>query len=86
MDKARIYVDLNDKFLQLLPIEMEKHPNDLLALREFLIYFKNHGMNQDDMLKNLEKLKNQHGFQAEDILMDLMDFVVGWCSQDLSVY
>ncbi|MCM1185149.1 MAG: hypothetical protein NC251_02305 [Lachnoclostridium sp.] len=86
MDKARIYADLNDKFLQLLPIEMEKHPNDLLALQKFLIYFKNHGMNQDDMLKNLEKLKKQHSFQTEDILVDLMDFVVGWCSQDLSVY
>lgn len=86
MDKAQISVDLNNKFLQLLPIEMEKHPNDLPALQKFLIYFKNHGMNQDDMLKNLEKLKNRHDFQAEDILVDLMDFVVGWCNQDLSVY
>ncbi len=25
------------KFLQLLPIEIEKHPNDLLALQKFLI-------------------------------------------------
>lgn len=94
MDKARVYVDLNEmvtdnidmKFLQLLPIEIEKHPNDLLALQKFLICFKNHGMDKDSMLKNLEKIKNQCDFKAKDVLMDLMDFVVGWCSQDLSIY
>lgn len=74
------------KFLQLLPIEIEKHPNDLLALQKFLICFKNYGMDQDSMLKNLEKIKNQCDFTAKDVLMDLMDFVVGWCSQDLSIY
>ena len=74
------------KFLQLLPIEIEKHPNDLLALHKFLICFKNHGMDKDSMLKNLEKLKNLCDFKAKDVLLDLMDFVVGWCSQDLSSY
>lgn len=73
------------KFLQLLPIEIEKHPNDLLALQKFLICFKNHGMDKDSMLKNLEKIKNQCDFKAKDVLMDLMDFVVGWCRQDLSI-
>ena len=74
------------KFLQLLPIEIEKHPNDLLALQKVLKCFKNHGMDKDSMLKNLEKIKNQCDFKAKDVLMDLMDFLVGWCSQDLSIY
>ena len=73
------------KFLQLLPIEIEKHPNDLLVLYKFLIYFKNHGMDKDRMVKNLEKIKNQCDVKATDILMDLKDFVVGWYSQDLSI-
>ena len=67
-------------FLQLLPIEIEKHPNDLLTLHKFLIYFKNHGMEKDSMLKNLEKTKNQCDSKAKDVLIDLMNFVVGWCS------
>lgn len=71
------------KFLQLLPIEIEEHPNDLHALHKFLICFKNQGMDKDSMLKNLEKIKNQCDFKAKDALMDLMDFAVGWCSQDL---
>ncbi|MCM1216673.1 MAG: hypothetical protein NC331_13615 [Lachnospiraceae bacterium] len=74
------------RFLRLLPIEIEKHPNDLLALQKILEFFKRHGMNKDSMLRNLEKIRKQNNFKAEDILMDLMDFVVGWCSQDLSIY
>lgn len=68
------------KFLQLLPIEIEKHPNDLLVLYKFLIYFKNHGMDKESMLINLEKIKNQCDFKAKDVLADLMNFVVGWRS------
>lgn len=74
------------KFLQLLPIEIEKHPNDLFALQKFLICFKDHGMDKDSMLKNLQKIKSQCDFKEKDVLMDLMDFVVGWRSQDLSIY
>ena len=70
------------KFLQLLPIEIEKHPSDILVLHKFLISFKNHGMDKDSMLKNMEKIKNHCDFKAKDVLMDLMDFVVGWCSHD----
>jgi len=69
-------------FLRLLPIEIGKHPNDLPALQKFLICYKNHGMNKHSMLKNLEKIKNQNDFKAKDVLMDLMDFVIGWCGQD----
>ena len=66
--------------MQLLPIEIEKHPNDLLVLYKFLIYFKNHGMDKESMLINLEKIKNQCDFKAKDVLADLMNFVVGWRS------
>ena len=120
MDKARVYVDLNEMvtdsivllskydtkvddkgsiitFYEGMPVslysddmsdsgEIEKHPNDLVAVQKILIYFKNHGMSKESMLKNLEKINNQHDFKAKDILLDLMDFVVGWCSQDLSIY
>lgn len=74
------------KFLQSLPKQIKKHHNDLLILREFLISFKNHGMDKDSMLKNLEKLRDGSDSEAEDILLDLMDLVVGWCNPQLSIF
>lgn len=74
------------RFLQLLPEEIQKHPDDLLTLRECLTDFKNHGMYKDSMLNNLEKLKNRSDTKTEDVLSDLIDFVVGWCNPNLSVY
>lgn len=74
IDWSNLMHESDLKFLQLLPIEIEKHPNDLLVLQKFLICFKNHGMDKDSMLKNLEKIKNQCDFKAKDVLMDLMDF------------
>ena len=86
IDRNSFMHESDMSFLRLLPIEIEKHPNDLVAVQKILIYFKNHGMSKESMLKNLEKINNQHDFKAKDILLDLMDFVVGWCSQDLSIY
>lgn len=37
------------RFLQLLPEEIKKHPDDLLTLRECLTNFKNHAMSKDNM-------------------------------------
>lgn len=74
------------KFLQLLPMEIEKQPNDLLALRKYLICFKNQGMDKDSMFKNLEKLSNESDLKTKDVLMELMDFVTGWCNADLSIF
>lgn len=73
------------KFLQTLPLEIKKHPHELLVLREFLVDFKNHGMDKNSMLKNLERLRYEHDSETETILLDLMDFVTGWCRPDLSI-
>lgn len=72
--------------MQLLPLEMQKHHNDLLTLREFLIRYKNNGMDKDSMLDNLEELRNKSDSETEDILLELMDFVVGYCNPSLSIY
>ncbi len=88
-----VRIDLNSlmhesdlKFLQVLPEEIQKPPNDLPALRKCLICFKNHGMSKDSMLGNLEKIRNRSDSKTEDILLDLMDFVVGWCNPNLSIF
>lgn len=88
-----VRIDLNSlihesdlKFLQLLTEEIKKHHNDLLILRECLINFKNHGMDKDSMLENLEKLRSGSDSETEGVLLDLMDFVVGWCNPNLSIF
>lgn len=74
------------KFQQSLPAEIRKHPHDLPVLRKFLIGFKNHGMDKNSMLKNLEKLRHEYDSKTETVLLELMDFVSGWCNPDLSIY
>lgn len=80
-------MSLNKEFLQLLPVEIEKHRGDLLILREFLIRFKNNGMDKESMLKNLEELRSRSDSEeTEDILLDLMDFITGWCNPGLNIF
>lgn len=74
------------KFLQLLPEEIKKHPDDLPALRECLIRFRDHGMDRHSMLQNMEKLRKESDSETEEILLDLMDFVAGWCAPGISLY
>lgn len=79
-------MSLSQEFLELLPMEIKKHHNDLRILRECLIRFKNKGMDRDIMLENLEKLRSRDDFETEDTLLELMDFVVGYCNPDLSIF
>lgn len=58
----------------------------MLILREHLIEFKNKGMDKDTMLESLEKIKSISGSKTEDILLELMDFVSGYCNPDLSIF
>ncbi|MDE5779518.1 MAG: hypothetical protein K2I10_13620 [Lachnospiraceae bacterium] len=76
----------NKEFIQLLSVEIKNHHNDLLSLREFLIRSKNNGMDKDSMYENLEKLRGRSDSETEDILLDLMDFVVGYCNPTLSIF
>lgn len=77
---------LNNEFIQLFPEEIKKNYNDLLALRENLIRFKDKGMGKNSMLENLEKLREISDSETEDILLELMDFVVGYCNPNLSIF
>ena len=38
------------------------------------------------MLENLEELREESTSATEDILLDLMDFVVGFCNPRLSIF
>ena len=49
-----------------------KHPNDLTAIRECLVNFKNNGMDKESMLESLEQLRSGSSSEEEDILLELM--------------
>ena len=78
---------LNKEFIQLLPLEIEKHPYDLLVLREFLIRFKDKGMDKESVLKNMEELRSRcDSEEKENIMLELMDFITGWCNPSSDIF
>lgn len=79
-------MSLNDEFKLLLLSEIKNDRNNLLVLRECLLKFKSFGMDKDSMIGNLEELRNGSDTTTEDILLELMDFVVGYCNPDLSIF
>ena len=79
-------VKLDEEFKQLLLLEIKKHHKNLLVLRECLLKFKGFGRDKDNMIRNLEESRNGSDTATEDILLELMDFVVGWCNPDLSIF
>ena len=77
---------LNEEFRQLLLSEIKSDHSNLLILREYLLKYKSLGMYKDSMVRNLEELRNGSDTETEDILLELMDFVVGYCNPNLSVF
>ncbi|WP_311754771.1 hypothetical protein [Proteus terrae] len=56
---------------------------DLLVLRELLLSYKYNGMTQDIMRDCLNQLR---AIEDEDTILDLLDFVEGFCSLDWKIY
>lgn len=60
---------------------------DFHYLYEYLIKCKNNGMNKESMLENLEGIRSIcDSEEDEDMILDLMDFVGGWCSPHMRIF
>lgn len=79
-------MSLNEEFMQSLSAEIREHHDSLLILRECLLKFKTAGMNKDSMIKSLDEFRNDCDAKTEDILLELMDFVTGYCNPNLSIF
>lgn len=77
---------LNEELKQHLLLQMKNKDNDLLLLRECLIDFKNRGMDEESMYVSLEELRVGSDEETEDLLLELMDFVRGFCNPELCVF
>lgn len=60
--------------------------NDLQALRKCLAEFRDAGMDRGNMLTCLEEMRKDGDSSAEDTLLELMDFVTGYCSPSQKLF
>ncbi len=58
---------------------------DTVSLYKQLCLFKNQGMSREKMLECLENLREKHEIE-QDRILELMDFVTGFCSPHMTVY
>ena len=77
---------LTNEFKQVFSEVIKRQDANLSYLHDCLIKFKNKGMDQDSMMNSLEQLRNECTEDEEDIILDLMDLVVGFCSPNLSIF
>ncbi len=77
---------LNEELKQHLLLQMKNKDNDLLLLRDCLIDFKNRGMDEESMYVSLEELRAGSDEETEELLLELMDFVRGFCNPELRVF
>lgn len=59
-------------------------------LSELAVKYKDLGMDKESMYHNLEVLRQEMRAKedeaSEDLIMDLMDRVVGWCNPDSRIF
>ena len=75
-------MSLIEEFIDVISNEIASH-SALMELRELLVCFKSRGMTKDEMLLSLNNLRS---ISDEDIVLQLMDFVEGYCNSQLSIY
>ncbi|MBN2892480.1 MAG: hypothetical protein JXL97_11480 [Bacteroidales bacterium] len=63
---------------------------NLLELRDILVAFEKNGGSQIQSKQILEDLRKEFIFSneenKEDIVLELLDFVVGWCNESLKIW
>ncbi len=84
MEKNKMMMD--DRFKTEILNKILSTEGDILIIRETLIDFKKNGMTKSDMIRNLEELRNNQNYYVENIILDLMDFIEGFCMPNLSIF
>ncbi len=59
---------------------------DVLTLRDILEEHRQAGMTREEMLRALEALRKSSDPQTEDVILELMDLVAGFCRPELAVF
>ena len=59
---------------------------DLLEIREILLDYKNNGMDKQSMLSEINSMRIKSNPETEDVLLELLDFIEGYCNPSLAVF
>ncbi|RYD21797.1 MAG: hypothetical protein EOP88_10215 [Verrucomicrobiaceae bacterium] len=64
-----------------------KYGTDTGQLQEFVIFLKGAGISQERMLEMLEASRGSApDSNNEDAILDVMDYVCGYCREDMRIY
>lgn len=67
--------------------EIESHIDNFMYMYEYLVKCKNNGMSKEIMMEKLERIRSRCDSEnEEDMILDLMDFVGGWCSPHMRIF
>jgi hemerythrin len=70
---------INDKIVQILN-NRKTHEEVLSALRAFVEKLRKEGETKEAILARMQELRSSVSDEQEDILLEIMDFLVGWCN------
>ncbi len=60
--------------------------SDIMKLRKILVEYMELGITQTEMLECLSMLRNKVDEGQEDIILDLMDLVTGFCNPMFKIF
>lgn len=63
-----------------------KNDNYLILCFEVLVEYKNSGMTKSQMISNLNNIRSIVGNKDEDKILEMMDFVEGYCHPKFKVF
>ena len=76
--------DQEDGFIQILN-RSKTHEEALYALRDLVKKLREEGENKEDILARMQELRSSLSDEQQDILLEVMDFLVGWSSPHMRV-
>ena len=75
---------INDKIVQMLN-SSKTHEEVLSALRALVEKLRKEGETKEAILARIRELRSTVSDEQEDILLEIMDFLVGWCSSHAKI-
>jgi hypothetical protein len=79
-----VSADQEDEFIQILN-RSKTHEEALYAVRDFVKKLREEGENKEDILARMQELRSSLSDEQEDILLEVMDFLVGSCSPHMKI-
>lgn len=76
---------LINTFYKDLESQLTDDKKSILELRDLLVFFKGKGIDKQAMEFVLENLRSNVP-EKEDIILDLLDFVTGYCRPELAIF